>query len=177
MSIASPMFDACQLATSANAVTVGNTCANQYKSISFDQLESDPSWPMIVAEYADECRIAGMPACEYQGDMYRMLESQGVMHLIGAYVGDTLVGFCNLLLTRLPHYGKVVGTMESMFVAKNWRKSGAGIGLIREAERVSANGGAVAVLMTAPTGGSMERLMPMVGYRHTNTVFFKALEQ
>ncbi len=147
-----------------------------YKLVTFDQLESDPSWPDMVAEYAQECRIAGMPPCDYQGDMYRIMESQGIMHMIGAYVGDTLVGFCFMLVTRLPHYGRLVGAMESMFVAKDWRKSGAGIGLIREAERISASAGAVAVLMTAPTGGSMERLMPMVGYRHTNTCFFKALD-
>jgi len=148
----------------------------EYRPITFDQLESDASWPDMFAEYAQECRIAGMPPCDYQRDMYRLMDSQGIMQLIGAYVGDNLVGFCNLLVTRLPHYGRLVGTMESMFVSKDWRKSGAGIGLVREAERVSAKAGAVAVLMTAPAGGSMERLMPMVGYRHTNTVYFKALD-
>lgn len=146
-----------------------------YRRIAFEQLESDPSWPRIVAEYADECRIAGMPPCDYQADMYRMLEAHGSMHLIGAYVGGELVGFCNLIVTRLPHYGKVVGTTESIFVAKQWRRTGAGLGLLRSAELVSREFGAVALLMTAPAGGSMERLMPTVGYRHTNTVFFKAL--
>ena len=146
-----------------------------YRRVAFEQLESDPSWSRIVAEYADECRIAGMPPCECQGDMYRVLESSGSMHVIGAYAGGELVGFCNLIITTLPHYGKVVGTTESIFLSKEWRRTGAGLGLLRAAELVSREFGAVALLMTAPHGGSMERLMPMVGYRHTNTVFFKAL--
>lgn len=147
-----------------------------YRRIAFEQLESDPSWPRIVAEYADECRIAGMPPCECQGDMYRMMESHGSLHVIGAYVGGELIGFCHLIVSKLPHYGRLAGTAESIFVLKERRGTGAGLGLLKWAERVAQENGAVALLMSAPAGGSMERLMPMVGYRHTNTVFFKALE-
>lgn len=146
-----------------------------YALMAFDDLEADPDWHHLVAEYAEECHIAGMPPCDYQGDIYRSLETTGRVRLIGAYINDTLVGFCNLLVSVLPHYGKVVGTAESIFVGKAHRGSGAGLGLIRAAERVCADAGAVAMLMSSPANGSMERLMPTIGYRHTNTVFFKAL--
>ena len=148
----------------------------KYRLIAFDELEGDPQWPGLVAEYAHECHIAGMPPCDYQGDIYRAMEKTGMVRLIGAYLDGTLVGFCNLLVSRLPHYGKVVGTAESLFVAKAHRRTGAGIGLIRTAERTCAEAGAVAMLMSAPASGSMERLMPHLGYRHTNTVFFRAFE-
>lgn len=148
----------------------------EYRLMSFDELESDPQWPEMVAEYAGECHIAGMPPCEYQGDIYRAMEKTGMVRLIGAYIDDMLVGFCNLIISVLPHYGKAVGTAESLFVGKAHRSTGVGLGLVRAAERECANAGAIAMLMSAPAGGSMERLMPQIGYRHSNTVFFRALE-
>lgn len=148
----------------------------EYRLISFDELESDPQWPGLVAEYANECHIAGMPPCDYQGDIYRAMETTGMVRLIGAYIDGTLVGFCNLIISVLPHYGKVVGTSESLFVGTAHRSTGAGLGLVKAAERECVSAGAIAMLMSAPAHGSMERLMPRIGYRHTNTVFFKALE-
>jgi GNAT superfamily N-acetyltransferase len=150
--------------------------AIEYRLIAFDELESDPEWPGLVAEYANECHIAGMPPCEYQGDTYRAMETTGMVRLIGAYLDGRLVGFCNLIVSRLPHYGKIVGTAESLFVGQEHRRTGAGLGLIKAAERTCAEAGAVAMLMSAPANGSMDRLMPRIGYRHTNTVFFRAFD-
>jgi GNAT superfamily N-acetyltransferase len=146
-----------------------------YTLIAFNDLEADPYWHQLVAEYAQECHVAGMPPCEYQGDIYRGLETTGRVRLIAAYIDGVLVGFCNLLVSVLPHYGKVVGTAESIFVGKAHRGTGAGLGLIRMAEQVCAEAGAVGMLMSSPANGSMERLMPTLGYTHSNTVFFKAL--
>jgi GNAT superfamily N-acetyltransferase len=151
-------------------------CGAELRRVKFDDLEADPAWNGLVEEYASECSICGMPPCNYRGDMYRTLEEAGVLQMIGAYLNGALVGFCFLIVTMSPHYGVPICTTESIFVARASRSTGIGIRLIREVERFAQERGAAAMLIAAPSGGSMERLMPHIGYRHTNTVFFKAID-
>ena len=81
-----------------------------------------------------------------------------------------------LLVPVLPHFGRKVGVSESYFVAAEYRKTGAGLRLLHAAEEAAREAGAVGVLVSAPTGGILERVMPGVGYRETNRVFFKGLQ-
>jgi hypothetical protein len=78
-----------------------------------------------------------------------------------------------LLTPTLPHFGKMVGVAESYFVAAAHRKTGAGTQLRQAAEAAAAAAGAVGMLITAPSGGRLEQVMPRVGYRETGLTFFK----
>ena len=68
-----------------------------------------------------------------------------------------------------------LAVVESYFVASKHRKSGAGLALLREAERIASDRGAHALLVSAPHGGRLADVMPRVGYRETNRVFFRSL--
>jgi GNAT superfamily N-acetyltransferase len=144
--------------------------------VKFADLESHPSWLPMLDEYADECQLAGMPRAECQSDMYRAMEQYGALHSHAVYVGDDLAGFCFLLISTLPHYGKVVGTTESIFVRQAYRHTGAGLALVRAIEKYAREQEAIAMIFSAPKGGRMEQLMPALGYANTNLVFFKGLE-
>lgn len=147
----------------------------EVRRIDWDTLESDPSFGALVAEYAAECSIAGMPPCDFSREGYGALEACGLMSVAGAYVGGELAGFCTVLVSVIPHYGATAATTESVFVGKAHRGTGVGLQLVREAERIARDRGAVALFASAPVGGSMERLMPALGYRPTSTVFFRSL--
>ena len=154
---------------------VESQASARIERIRFEDLSSDPAWLPMLDEYANECSIAGMPRPDYQPDMYRAMEQHGALHLHAAYIGDTLVGFCTLLISVLPHYGQVVATTESIFVASDHRHSGVGLALLRTVERYAKEQEAVAIMFSTPRNGRMEQIMPALGYTNTNLVFFKSL--
>ena len=130
----------------------------------------------LFAEYANESAIAGMGQCNVQMDIYRQMEAAGMLHPIAAYQGDEMVGFIALLISPVPHYGQLVGTTESFFVAKKARAGGTGIKLLRAAEDKARELGAAGVFVSAPVGSRLAAVMPHVGYRQTNEVFFRGFE-
>lgn len=129
----------------------------------------------IMAEYAIESSIAGMPEAQAQWGLYANLEASGVLHVLGAFQGGNLAGALFMLVAVLPHYGAKVASTESFFVPAAMRKGGAGAILLREAERIAKELGAVGFLMSAPLGGRLAKAAPLLGFRETNRVFFKEL--
>ena len=146
----------------------------EIKQVKFNDLCAESAWQSMIEEYSDESRIVGMPYPECQNDMYVSMEQHGAFRCIAAYCDGELAGFCHLLISVLPHYGRVVATTESIFVRSKYRAYGVGLALIRWIERYSKNEEAIALLFSAPKGGRMEQLMPSLGYTNTNVVFFKA---
>lgn len=145
------------------------------KQVTCHELAGDPKFAGLIEEYANESAIAGMPRPNYQFGMYRLMEVAGDFHLIAAYVDDVLVGFLSLVINVVPHYGKRVASTESYFVTESHRKGGPGLDLLRAAEWIAKANGAVGMLICAPKGGKLARVMPRAKYKHTNEVFFKGL--
>lgn len=139
-----------------------------------DILAPESAW--LIEEYAQESAIAGLPHPRGKFELYAPLETAGVMHSFGAFVDGRMAGFIVVLVSALPHYGAKVGVSESWFVADAYRKTGAGMALLREAKRHAKEAGAVGMLVSAPRGGKLEKVMlAMDGFTPTNTVFFGAL--
>lgn len=139
-----------------------------------EELEHAPEMAVLLPEYAEECRIAGLGEILPNWQTYRTLEQIGVLHAIKAITAEgVLIGFITLLVSELPHYSVVTATTESFFVSAAYRRTGAGIALLRAAERVAVDLGAAGPLVSAPVGGRLAALLPRLGYRQTNAVFFK----
>ena len=145
------------------------------RQVTCKELAGDPKFTELIEEYADESAIAGMPRPNYQFATYRLMEMNGGFHLLAAYIDGELVGFLTMCATVLPHYGKLVATTESYFVTKAHRRGGPGLDLLRAAEWLAKALGAVGILVSAPHGGKLSRVMAKVKYKHTNEVFFKEL--
>ena len=120
----------------------------------------DPSFPALRAEYAAECALAGLPDPQEKESAYAALDQSGALTLFRADVGGVLAGFVSVLAPVLPHYGVTVAVTESLFVAARYRKSGAGLALIRRAERYARGIGSPGMLISAPSGGRLVRLLP-----------------
>lgn len=136
----------------------------------------DPATPALLAEYAAECALAGLPEPVPHRAIYDALEQAGAVTLIAIRSDGALIGFLVLLVSMNPHYSQVLGAVESYFVAAARRKTGAGLALLREAERVAKDRGAVALLISAPARGQLaDVLHASRNYDHTNAVFCKVL--
>lgn len=138
-----------------------------------DELFGAPNAGALMAEYAQESAIAGLPEPNPVRATYQALDQAGFLTALGAFVGDELVGFIVALTSMNPHYGVPMTVVESYFVASAHRASGAGLRLLREAETASVIAGSTGILVSAPSGGRLAEVMPRSGYRETNRVFFR----
>lgn len=130
----------------------------------------------LLAAYARESAIPELGQGNAQFATYYALEKSGMLRVLGAYKGEKLVGFVAVLVSELPHYGCLVATTESFFVSPTARKAGVGLALLQKAEALAASVGAKGMLVSAPTGGRLERVMSRSSaYRQTNSVFFRGL--
>lgn len=133
--------------------------------------------PELLAEYAEESALA-----EYAGSAgpqwatYLELERLGMLHLLVALAGDRVIGFASVLVSVLPHFGVPVASTESYFVAKAWRNTGAGLGLLAEVKRVAAEANACGLLVSAPEGSRLAQVLERTDMRASHRVFFKPLQ-
>lgn len=140
------------------------------------ELLDAPNRHELWAEYARESSFDGLPSPDVQIETYRALEQAGVLQLIGAFEVTKLVGFVSIIANVLPHYGILMAITESFFVSPKYRKTGAGLRLLRAAEQHARDIKAPGLLVSAPFGGRLAEVLPRVGYAETNRVFFKKLE-
>lgn len=136
-----------------------------------------PNAESLLSEYAHECSLPAIGQPDPQRQMYDAMEQAGRLFVLGAYDDDKLVGFASFLMAALPHYGKKVATMESLFLSQEYRGSGLGMKLLVAVEQIAKDSECVAVLYSARTGSTFEKLLSMLKcYEQTNTVFCRRLQ-
>lgn len=140
---------------------------------SIPELEASPMFADLLAEYAAESAIDGMPAPSARMDIYRHLETKGALHVISGTVEGELAGFITVLAPVMPHYGVPLATSESFFVTKRHRNSLGGLKLLTAAEDKARDLGSPGLLVSAPYGGKLFEVLPRCGYVETNRAFFK----
>ena len=147
------------------------------RRISVAEAFANPEFPALCREYAEESAIAGLPDPQGKLSSYLVLEESGSVEFCayGAFLDDKLIGFIATLTPVLPHYGVAIAVTESLFVGGAYRKTGAGMLLIRRAEERAREVRAPGILFSAPSGGRLSALLPRIGYRETNRVYFKQL--
>ena len=143
------------------------------RPISVKEAEDDIFFDHLLSLYADESSIDGLPKPKADMNMYGLMEGAGAYHLFGAYFDGLLVGFIGLISQSLPHYSVKITITESYFVAKAYRSTGAGLKLLRTAENHAKDMGSPGLLVSSPYGGDLAKVLPGVGYRPSNVVFFK----
>lgn len=147
-------------------------CA-EIKMYTITQLEAEPNIQDILSEYATESSIKGLPTPSAKVELYKQMEGAGALHSFAAFVQELLIGYITVLSPVLPHYGRVVAVAESFFVAKAYRKTGAGLSLLRAAEAYAEEIGSPGLLVSAPINGNLAEVLPYVGYEETNAIFFR----
>lgn len=129
----------------------------------------------LIDEYADECAIRGFPRPQPSLQMYMRMEEAGLFSCFGAYSGDKMVGFCTLLTHMLPHYSRLTTVVESLFLSKQYRTGVAGIKLLNACKLEAKAKGAASLLVSAPAGGQLEKLLTARKIPRTNSVFMVEL--
>jgi GNAT superfamily N-acetyltransferase len=144
----------------------------EISGVTVSGLMADPDIEALIAEYEAEAKSPELPPAAPQWQQYAALERAGVLDVITARHDGALIGFVSVLKANLPHYGGDVSVVESLFVSAAHRGTGAGRALIKAAECIASCNGP-GLLITAPAGSALERVLPRLGFRHSNTVFAK----
>ena len=139
------------------------------------EITGDAGFLDLHREYAQECALAELPPPDEKLASYALIEASGIFTIYGAFAEDALAGFVALLTPVIPHYGVSITVAESLFVGTVHRSSGAGLALIRAAERHARDAGSPGLLLSTPSGGRLELVLPKMGYRETSRVFFKGM--
>ncbi len=146
----------------------------EVRRVRFSEVAAQPDFDELLQEYANEAAIAGLPDPRCQVEMYDQMQDHGMIHILAAFDHGRLVGTLVIVAAVSPHYGVMLTTTESFFVRPDDRKSGAGIALLREAERLSVELKSEGLLISTPYGGKLAKVLPKAGYIETNRVFFRS---
>jgi hypothetical protein len=152
------------------------------RQCTFDDLASAAGFDALCAEYAAESgRMSEFGEPKVDADAYRAMEAAGVAVCIGAWdVGayrEVPVGFGVITLSVLPHYSKLIGCLISFFVAEHGRKGSVGTRIRELAEQIVKERGALGLMISAPCESRLDVILPRVGYRPTNRLYFKGFGQ
>lgn len=139
------------------------------------EIFDDERFEELIAEYAAESKAEEAPDYDPDRDLYERLEKMGVLHTVKVVYRGKMIGFALVLVNQVPHYKALLATTESVFVEKAMRWTGAGLALIRSAEKIAKLHGCKALFVSAPTGGSINKLMPNIKYRECHKVYTKML--
>lgn len=106
---------------------------------------------------------------------YIDMERAGVLQAIAAFCGDKVVGFLTVLSPSVPRCSKPVAVADGLFVAKAYRRTGAGMKLIRAAEQHARDIGSPCIMFGTPIEGPLMEIMPKLGYMLSTVSYAKAL--
>lgn len=128
----------------------------------------------VVDDYCSESGIPDLGKAVPALDWYQNLENAGALSCCVAIDGNRLVGVVVVVTTLYPHFGKLVGSVESMWLAKGYRKGSAGLKLIREAKVMAKEKGAVGACFGARAGSRLAKLYERI-FTPTNQLFWTNL--
>ncbi len=127
-----------------------------------------------VEEYASYCNDM-VESPKFDIDLYTRLEKGGAIYCYRAMEDEKLIGFMSIVNSVIPHWGKKISIVESLYVLKAARKSGAGIRFIRKAEEFGRNVGSWGVIVNCPVDGELVNVLPKLEYAPQTICFFKKL--
>lgn len=142
-----------------------------------DEIFAHPSFAALVAEAAAECANRELTAPSPDRALYRVLEASGSALCFRVGCGDELYGFALVLLAPSAHNGKRYATVESLFVGKQFRRTGAWTLLEASIADATRARGCETYFLSAHVGTRLAKLMFMDADRYalTNFVFMRRL--
>lgn len=147
----------------------------EIKQCSIADLVNAPNFGSILDSYEDECAIPEFRNANPKMDVYYTLESLNKIIVIGAFCDNLLAGLLIVVVTEFPHFSCLTASTESFFVDHAHRKNGTGKKMLGLAECLAKDMGAKGLFMSAVANSRLEKAAPLMGFRKTNTQFFKVL--
>lgn len=148
------------------------------RPVSYAEILDAPNVSVLLAAYGAECSVPEIGEINPQAELYAQMEQSGIFQVFGAFDGDELVGFASVLVYLNPHYGKMLATVESLFLSPIHRTSKMGQGLMSALEEYAKGRGCEAILYSAKAGSQFEQLLSLMkNYKRSHSVFLRQLQK
>lgn len=145
---------------------------HELRPITVAEMEAQAS-PLLAAHW-DE--VEGKGSLSVNWDRYRELEGLGLWLGQGAYIGDTLVGYCSLTLgLHLHDRDAKPAKIDALYVAPAHRKGRIGLDLVTWALLTAAELGATEIAAHGRRGSPACRLYELLGFDERETVYVKGV--
>ena len=141
------------------------------------ELFDSPAFPLLADAYRVEAgRNASLYGTPPDRGVYEQRQASGMFHVVGAFDGNDVVGFAGLFVTPVAHFtGKLIGTVETLYLSPTYRPGGGGAQLLRCVEDVAREHGATSLYLNAPIGGRLPRILERSTYTEVGRVFCRGL--
>ena len=140
--------------------------------VSYLTILDDPCAPELLRSYAEDCLV---PDAEPQRPLYAAMEKMGTLQCFGAYfspgagITPKLIGFISVMRTIVPHDGHLIAAVESVFVDRDYRSTGAFFLLVAAAEQYATDCGCRCLLASARIGSALDVVLTRrAGYEKTH---------
>lgn len=108
--------------------------------------------------------------------LYEAMEQAGVILALGAFDGDTLVGYSVNLVSKHLHYADLsYAQNDVLFLAKSHRQGRTGYRLIQATEQAAKARGVQMLVWHAKQNTPLETLLPRLGYGVQDILYSKEL--
>jgi GNAT superfamily N-acetyltransferase len=132
-----------------------------------------PNSEALLQAYAEDCLV---PDAKPQRAMYEAMERVGALQCFAAYSGRLLVGIVSVVSAVVPHLGKRIATIESVFVDPAYRSTGAGDSLLEAAEHYATGVKCLAITGSPRIDSAFEKVLSRrPGYQRTHSMFTRWL--
>jgi len=108
-------------------------------------------------------------------EIYHAMESTGVLIVLGAFDGDTIVGYVTATVSPHPHYSFLVAQHDLLYLDPAYRRGRTGLRLMLEIEIIAKARGARWMGWTAKPGSQFDALLSRRGYAVEETVYKRVL--
>jgi GNAT superfamily N-acetyltransferase len=150
----------------------------EVRRISYAEILNAPNAKGLLADYAQECSIPEIGEANPQAKMYEAMEATGYFQSFGIFNCKELAGFASILVYVVPHYGRRIATVESIYVDSAQRGLSAGNALMNALEDYARERECVAILYNARAESRFEKLLShLQPYQRTNSVFLRQLQK
>jgi GNAT superfamily N-acetyltransferase len=134
------------------------------------------AWPLLEDHREELATNKALMVLKPDLPVYIQLEDNGALLSIGAFDGDTIVGYSVNIISRNLHYADVLMCQNDvLYLDPHYRTGPNGLRLIRETERLAKERGCNLVLWHAKPGTNLLHMLPKLGYGTQDVVFSKGL--
>lgn len=132
--------------------------------------------PMLADHWREVAKHRDLMVLAPDWPRYEAMADAGALVIVGAYVGDRMVGYAMSFAAPHLHYvGLVSCSNDVLYVDPAHRKGRLGLQLIYETERLAKERGAQIITWHAKEGTALAKLLPRIGYGVHEIVYSKRL--
>ena len=134
------------------------------KEIDLSSIEVQGQIESLMYEHFNEVNSSEKKQLSIDWNGYSSLQSINRFVAVGAFVEDTLVGYCGLFVLSPMHYSKdTIGISDTIFLIKELRNSTLGLKLINKSKQLVKELGATEINWYVKPESSLEGIMKRRG--------------